>query len=109
VRHESRLRVVGKDGKPARAHLEHAARRGHPAAVAALDGPPLPESLLYLYEWSVELDEARGYDMNGPRPVSYPDVQAWAQLTDRRPAPHEIRALLALDVVWRFPDAGEEK
>lgn len=109
MRHESRLRVVGKDGRPARAHLEHAAQRGHAVARAALEGPPIPEPLLYLYEWSCELDEARGYDMNGAKPVGYADIQAWASLTDRHPQPHEIRGLLALDVVWRFPDAGEEK
>ena len=34
--------------------------------------------------------------------LTYTEIQAWATLTDRRPAPHEVDALLALDMAYRL-------
>jgi hypothetical protein len=45
--------------------------------------------------------------MSGLAPLGYEAVTAWARLTERTPQPHEVRALLALDAVMLFPDAGE--
>ena len=37
----------------------------------------------------------------GIQALTYAEIAAWAALTDRRPAPHEVDALLDLDVTVR--------
>lgn len=86
-----------------RAQLEVAAARGSVRARAALEGPPAPPELEYLLGWAIELGEGRRYGMNGPEPISYTDIDAWARLTGRAPAPHEVQALVLLDRARLFP------
>jgi hypothetical protein len=104
------MRAPAQDGSAVRAHLKAAARRGQAAAIAALEGPPIPEALAYLYDWILELDAARGWDVTATgaiaRALSYQDIDAWARLTDRQPEPHEVRALIRLDQVLRHPEVG---
>lgn len=105
MRFEARLRRPVKDGAGSqRDHLEALASQRVPAAIAALEGPPYPEELRYLHEWFLELDSARGEGMMGLAPLTYPQVDAWARLQDRRPRPHEVRALFRLDLASRYPD-----
>jgi hypothetical protein len=73
-----------------------------------LEAPPVPDAVQYLYDWLLELDAARGYDMNGPQLLSYREVDAWARLTDRQPQPHEVQALLSLDRVLCHPQPPAE-
>lgn len=87
-------------GHSTREHLEAAARRGSVSAVAALQGPTIADELWYLFEWLLELDRARQYDMTGPRLLSYTELDAWSRLTDRRLDAHEVQTLLHLDRVF---------
>lgn len=61
----------------------------------------MPDALRYLHTWFEELSRSRTVGMNGPDPITYPLVDAWSRLTDRRPDPHEIEALFILDAAWR--------
>jgi len=92
---------LGPDGAAQRAHWELAAKRGSAEALARLHAPPYPEPLRYLHHWFGELAAARGEGMSGPAPLTHQDIAAWASLTHCDPAPHEVRALLALDAAWR--------
>jgi hypothetical protein len=109
VRHDAGLATKEKDGSTRRAHLEAAARRGHPAAVAALEGPECPDAVSYLRDWLHELHGRSGVGMSGLAPLTYGAIADWARLTGRRPHPYEVRALLTLDAVMLFPDAGAEE
>lgn len=102
---EAELATPDNDGTPLRAYLEASAKRGDQLARAKLTPPPTPHAVSYLSEWFRELSIARGEGLSGPAPITYLHIDAWARLTDRRPAPHEVRALIALDHVWRHPTA----
>lgn len=86
-----------QDGATRRAHLEHAARRGNAKAQAALVAPPLRARFVHLWHWFQELHGARGSGMNGPAPITWPDLDAWARRTRRDPSPWECTALKAMD------------
>ena len=101
---------VGKDGDggSTRAHLEAAAKKGNAVAIAKLAGPPYPAHLGYLWEWATELAGSRRYGMNGAEPIGYVEIEAWARLTDTRPFPHEVAALLAIDRVLCRPETFQD-
>lgn len=65
-----------------------------------LDGPDLPPEGEYLWGWFLGLAGRRGTGAMGPAALTYPDLDAWARLTGRRPAPWEIRVLCRLDDAW---------
>jgi hypothetical protein len=98
-----------EDPTPQRVHLETLAKRcrdaGRPVhpECRVLD-IVVPEPLEYLWDWFRELARTRRASMAGIEPLGYADVDAWARLTDRNPAPEEVEALLTLDVVTRHPE-----
>lgn len=104
--HESRMRQpAGKDAKiSVRVALEAAAARGVESAAKALEGPPFPDALGYLWDWWNELDRGRSIGMNGPDPITYPLIESWARLMGREPSPADVDLLLSIDVVMRHPE-----
>lgn len=98
-----------KDGKSYREHLEIAAQRGNATAIAELEGPEVPEALEYLWRWWQELDSGRRVGAHGFERITWLDVQAWMVTMDRRPEPHEVRALMVLDATVLHPPDGPEK
>jgi hypothetical protein len=87
-----------------RDHLAPLARRGHPGALKALTPPTYNDALEYLAEWSSDLASGRQVGMNGPVPLSWLDLYAWAQLTGHQLTEREARALLSLDRVRLYPE-----
>jgi hypothetical protein len=75
----------------------------------ALAGPEIPEPVAYLWEWFAELNAARRWSQVGPEPIGYAELAAWAALTDRHPLPHEVEALMTLDLVTRSVSAEGRK
>lgn len=72
----------------------------------------MPEGVEYLWLWFLELERTRQVSQAGIGALTYSEIGAWAALTDRRPRPHEVDALLALDLVARvqaMPAAPEAK
>lgn len=104
VEWDARQNRRASDGARNRDHLEAAAAKGNEDAIRALVGPPLPESVAYLYEWAKELFGRSGISQAGIHPVSHAEIAAWARLNDRRLMPHEVAALLAIDAVMRTDD-----
>jgi len=90
------------------AHFEELARRGNATAIAWLEGPEMPEALTPLWRRFLALDASRGVNEAGLMPLTYPDVRAYAALTDWQPEPHEADALMELDRAIRFPEAGKD-
>lgn len=111
VRYEATLARPSATGSAESAHLARAAASGRPtAATAILDAqPPEPDALGYLLEWSRELHGRSGIGMHGADPLRYSEISAWATLTGREPAPHEVDALILLDAVRRHPDPLPER
>ncbi|NKC30203.1 phage tail assembly chaperone [Falsiroseomonas selenitidurans] len=69
---------------------------------ADLQGPPLPAAGAYLWDWFLELHDARpAGGMGGPASLTYADIQAWCGLRGVRLAPWETAALTALDRAFR--------
>lgn len=68
----------------------------------------MPEVLAYLWDWFLQLDNARGGNGFGLNPISYSEIQAWAQLTRIKPEPWEIEAIKRVDSV-RIRVANEKK
>lgn len=104
VTHEARLNKPAKDGTAERAHLEPLAAKGNARAIALLQGPPLPEALSYLYDWSVELHGKSGFGQHGGvLPLTYTTIADWSRLTGTEVRPDEVRALMLLDAIWLNP------
>lgn len=107
MRHEAQLNAPASAKDPTlgtmRVHLESAAARGSALAIARLEGPEPPEDLLYLLEYAEELARGRRYSVNGPEPIGWTDIHAWAQLTGRHPEPDEVHAILLIDAVLLNP------
>lgn len=107
--HEARLNQPARDGTPERVHLEALAKSGrNPRALALLQGPPLPDTLAYLWNWAVELHGRSGRTIHlsgevSVNPLTYTTIADWARLTRRNPGPLEVEALLRLDAVLLNP------
>ena len=96
--HNARLDKKQEDGSTLREHYEAAHRRGRlrdPERL--LFGPEPPSELRYLLGWWRELGWGLGQS------VTWADVDAWARLTDRKPYPHEVRALVQMELARRDP------
>lgn len=70
---------------------------------AKLYGPEIPRELAYLWEWFMELERTRTVTEAGLEAIGYAEILAWATLTDRVIRPHEVEALVILDLATRFP------
>lgn len=97
-----------KDGASHREHLEAAAATGNTEALEALQGPPLPEEVAYLYEWAKEMVGRSGISQAGLCPLSHAEIRAWAGLHDRQLEPFEVHALIQIDTVMRAEDKESE-
>jgi hypothetical protein len=95
------------DGATLRDHLEARAARG--VRSADLDVPPIPAGFGYLLDWFNELHRRRGVGPNGPSPLSWSDVDAWARRTDRDPCPWELAVIERLDDAYFGSLAGPEE
>ncbi len=96
--HVFRMSRRGEDGVPLRAKLEKV-RQNRGTRVAELDGPEIPKPLAHVWTWFLELDQSRTSNGMGPNPITFPDIQAWAEMTGSQPRPSEVRLLKRLDML----------
>lgn len=101
VAHEAEGLRPAKNGGTQRDYWLATARRGVAGAVEKVEGPAYPEELSYLHGWFHELNGMRPEGVNSIAPFTPPFIESWAHLMDVCPEPHEVRALVALDVEWR--------
>jgi hypothetical protein len=57
-------------------------------------------AIQYLWGFFCELSGARGYSEMGPLPLTYSEIQAWAQLTRTDPTAWEIQVIKSIDRVF---------
>ena len=62
---------------------------------------PDPGRWRHLWDWFLELSEARGEAFSGPAPITYRDLWAWREMTGAAPRPVECRLILLVDAAWR--------
>ena len=98
---------VAEDGAEQRAHWEVAARRGNADALARLSGPEFPEELADLWTMFATLSAMRGEGMSGPAPLTAEAIRAGDVLLGWQLHPHEVEALVQLDIVTRRAWRGE--
>jgi hypothetical protein len=69
--------------------------------------PPFPDRTAHIWQAFVDLHSGRSYSANGPNPLTWSDMQAWAALMGLDLKEWEIRVIKALDGVW-LQVMGEE-
>lgn len=70
---------------------------------SVLEGPEVSRPVAYLWGWYMELARVAHVNQAGPQPIGYTEIDAWARLTARNPLPHEVEALVRLDMALRVP------
>lgn len=66
-----------------------------------LQGPPIPQVFLYLWQWFGELNAERDYTSMGTAlPLKSKDIKAWMELWGRFPLKHELECLRDLDLLY---------
>ena len=101
ARFQSAMSRTEQNGAAYRAHLEASGRAGNPLAIAALEEPPFPDAIDYLWRWCLELRQGLGAGMDGLASITWTALDAWARRTHRKPRPHEVEALFAIDGALR--------
>lgn len=96
------------DGSSQREHLEKLAQKGHKTAIEKLDGPGLPYALTYLWVWFLQVSAGRASSEGGLSGISYQDILAWSTLMDTSPVPHEVDALMQVDVAYRNANSKDD-
>jgi len=73
---------------------------------------PVPEVGYFLWSCFCQLSAARTYQMSGPNPISYAEIEAWARLHRWPLRPDHIAAIRALDDVYlehAYATAGKKE
>jgi hypothetical protein len=81
-----------EDGIPRREWLAASAKAGNQIAIDALEEPPFPDPIAYLWKWVLEI--RRGLGMEG---LTWTALHAWARLSKRLPEPHEVEAIFDIN------------
>ncbi|CAB4139429.1 hypothetical protein UFOVP346_46 [uncultured Caudovirales phage] len=66
----------------------------------ALKGSEFPELMENVWSVFLFLNATRGQGTNGVLPISYQEIKAWAELTQRELSPWEVDAITRLDRVY---------
>ena len=67
---------------------------------AQLEPADLPAGIEYLWGFFCELSNGRDYGEAGPKPISWSDLQAWADLTKSDPTAWEVDVIKNIDRVF---------
>ena len=67
----------------------------------ALEPLEFPEEFKHVLDWYQDLEQGRVFGMNGPEPMTYQEIMAWALLKETEPTPFEVQVIRMLDASWR--------
>lgn len=81
----------------------------NPKELIELTADPCPELLEHVYAMFWEVSASRGGNGYGPNPISYCEMQAWAQLTGQTPTPFEVGIVKELDALFMAQHAKAAK
>ena len=62
--------------------------------------PAIPEAGRLLWSIFVDLAKSRSYGANGPNPISFAEIEAFARLNRWPLQPHHVEIIRALDETW---------
>jgi len=92
------LNTRGKDGSTLRDHYM-AAWESTGVKPYQLDRYAVPDTLMYIWHWFIELCEGRQYGMDGAMPFSFSDIKAWIDLYGYTVTAQEVKILKKLDIL----------
>lgn len=61
------------------------------------DRPNVPEAGVLLWRAFIDLDQTRSFGQNGPNPVSFAEIEAWARLQGYPLRPRHVAVIRAMD------------
>ncbi|MGY6410047.1 MAG: phage tail assembly chaperone [Alkalilacustris sp.] len=73
------------------------------------DRPQMPDGTGLLWEAFLDLSLARTYHAQGPNPISFIEIEAWARLTRTPLQPHHVRIIRAMDVTFMEHFAADRR
>jgi hypothetical protein len=59
----------------------------------------VPYPVFYLWEWFIELHNARQYGMEGALAITYTEIKAWKDLMEYDPTSQDIQIIKRLDLL----------
>jgi len=65
-----------------------------------LESPPFPTLVSHIWSAFIALSSARTNGYNGPNPLTYTDIKAWAELTNSYVSSRDVEAIKLLDTVF---------
>ncbi len=74
--------------------------RAQLVAAVAQAKPIVPEAGRLLWQWFLDLHETRSFGMNGPNPITFAEIEAFARLMRWPIEPHHVSLILAMDRAW---------
>ena len=66
----------------------------------ALVAPEFPDIISHLWEWFIELNNARPRTGMGASPIAYSEIVAWSSLTRVTPSPWEVGIIKQIDSMF---------
>ena len=97
--HEFSISKPDKNGTSKREHLEQVERQTGKTP-EELIGPQFPTTVSYIWSAFLALSSARTSGFSGPNPLTYTEIQAWLNLTNRHLSSRDVEAIKRLDVVY---------
>lgn len=96
-----------KDGQPLRAHLEQVEKDTKRRPIE-LDGPELPNTTAYLWDWYLLLSSGRQPTGFGLGPLTYSEIDAFARLMGVTFKSWEVLAMKMLDATYLSIQTSKE-
>lgn len=93
------LEALQDDGASLRAHLESLYRQTG-VCPEQLNVDPIPQELIYLWNWWAQLEKTRMPSMSGISSITYTEIDSWARLSNIKLTAFEVKCLIALDTVF---------
>ena len=106
--HSFGLDTATADGSTKRHHLIAAARQTG-RRPKALDGPPFPERLRYLWRHFLDIHSGRTINGFSHSKATHLDIWAWQQNSGVRLDPWEVGVVMALGSLWLKVQADAER
>lgn len=68
--------------------------------VPELDTGELPPALEFIWDWFLKLSQTRSYNMGGPNPITYTEIESFKRLFQLNITDWQIDLITDLDMVY---------
>lgn len=98
--HEFSLSKSDDKGITRREHLEQV-KKATKRDPEGLENPhEFPKLLNLVWSFFIQLSQSRTAGFSGPNPITYTEIQAWANLTQTRLNPYDVGIIKRLDSIY---------